>query len=242
MTRLETRSYAGAVLPFLPTPFSELSMATTASLIHVPVPHEKLHVLPSFRAEENTSNTAPELQSAPLLHTDAGPVATKQRLTEVAPVAAPHGGAPRDVIFELRHLTGLTWDNLAELLSVTRRSLHLWANGGSMNTPNERRVRDLLSAMRAIDRGTARENRSLLLTRHPDGRSLQDLLRESHFDQAIKLVGRGNGRAAPAKSLVGNARSKVTGPSLADMLGTSAEKAHADSEVALQPRRGQRRV
>ena len=38
------------------------------------------------------------------------------------------------MIFELRRLTGFTWDELALLLSVTRRSLHLWANGGPIMT------------------------------------------------------------------------------------------------------------
>jgi hypothetical protein len=36
--------------------------------------------------------------------------------------------APR-VIAEIRHLTGLTWEQLAQVFNVSRRSVHFWASG-----------------------------------------------------------------------------------------------------------------
>jgi len=81
---------------------------------------------------------------------------------------------------------------------VTRRTLHLWANGGPINTLNERHVRDLLVAIRELDRGTARENRALLLAPLRDGDStVGDLLQGRHFADVLRLVGRGRGRAPP---------------------------------------------
>ena len=41
---------------------------------------------------------------------------------------APSGAA----IGELRRLSGLTWDQLARLFNLSRRSLHFWASGKPM--------------------------------------------------------------------------------------------------------------
>ena len=64
----------------------------------------------------------------------AGPAVRQHRMALEATTTVLSFRA-RDGIFELRRLTGFTWDELALLLSVTRRSLHLWANGGPINTP-----------------------------------------------------------------------------------------------------------
>ena len=155
--------------------------------------------------------------------------------------AAPASFRARDAIFELKRLSGLTWEELAALLSVTRRSLHLWANGGAINTLNERHVRDLLVAMRELDRGTARENRALLLAPLRDGDiTVGDLLRGRHFADALKLVGRGRGRAVPPP-VTGEALWKPERLSVADRLGTSADRIHTDGGRALPRRRGPRR-
>jgi hypothetical protein len=112
--------------------------------------------------------------------------------------------------------------------------------GGSINTLNERHVRDLLMAMRELDRGTARENRALLLAPLRDGDvTVDDLLRSRHFGDAVTLVGRGRRRATP--SVPREALWKPEKLSVADMLGTSADRIHTDEGRALPPRRGPRR-
>jgi hypothetical protein len=187
--------------------------------------------------EQNTSNTAPGPHREPCPYTDVGFAAFKpERVTGIA--AAPRF-RPRDAIFELRRLSGLTWEELATLLSVTRRSLHLWANGGPINSPNEKHVRDLLIAMRELDRGTARENRGLLLAPLRDGGAVGDLLRGRHFEEAIALAGRGRGR--PISREIHEAVAKPSKLSVADMLGTSGDRIHTDEGAALPPRRGPRR-
>ena len=64
-------------------------------------------------------------------------------------VAAPAGA----VIGELRRLSGLTWDQLARLLGVSRRSVHFWASGKPMAQSNEEHLRRLLAVVRKVDRG-----------------------------------------------------------------------------------------
>jgi hypothetical protein len=188
--------------------------------------------------EQNTSNTAPGPYREPFPYTDVGFAAFKpERVTSIA--AAPRSFRARDAIFELRRLSGLTWEELATLLSVTRRSLHLWANGGPINSPNEKHVRDLLMAMRELDRGSARENRGVLLTPLRDAGTVGDLLRGRHFEEAIALAGRGRGRLTSPE--IREAVAKPTKLSVADMLGTSGDRIHTDEGVALPPRRGPRR-
>lgn len=218
-------------------------MATNTEVMrrYEPPPRKVVMILGHWSAVvQDTSNTAPEACPEPYEHTDVGPVRLKRVLAEVM-AAAPTSFMARDGIFELRRLTGLTWEELAALLSVTRRSLHLWANGGAINTVNERHVRDLLAAMRELDRGTARENRALLLAPLSEaGSTVSDLLRGRHFADALKLVGRGRGRAAPP-SVTGEALWKPERLSVADRLGTSDERIHTDGGRALPRRRGPRR-
>ena len=216
-------------------------MATNTEVVHrYELPPRKVVIVGHWSAVvQNTSNTAPEACPEPYEHTGVGPGRFKRLAEAIA--AAPASFRARDGIFELRRLTGFTWEELAALLLVTRRSLHLWANGGAINAPNERHVRDLLAAMRELDRGTARENRALLLAPLRDGDgTVGDLLRSRHFADALKLVGGGRGRAAPAP-VTGEALWKPERLSVADMLGTSGDRIHTDEGRALPPRRGPRR-
>jgi hypothetical protein len=193
---------------------------------------------PAPAGEQDTSNTAREPCREPYEHTDAGLAVFKIHVTS-AGVGAPTGFRVRDGIFELKRLSGLTWEELATLLSVTRRSLHLWANGGPINTLNEKHVRDLLLTMRELDRGTARENRALLLAPLRDNdMTVGDLLRGRHFRDALTLVGRGRGRAVPPIAVAVSRPEKL---SVADMLGTSADRLHTEERRALPRRRGPRR-
>jgi len=99
-------------------------------------------------------------------------------------------------VLELRRLTGLTWDQLARLLGVARRSLHFWASGKPLNARNEEQVYRTLDTVRSIDRGSAAENRALLL-RECGGRVPFDLLAGQQYGEVVELVGTGPGRARP---------------------------------------------
>ncbi len=93
-------------------------------------------------------------------------------------------------IAELRRLSGLTWEQLARLFGVSRRSLHFWASGKPLNATNGERLRRLLAALRRADRGTAHLNREMLLRDH-DGVIPVDLLAAGRYDDFIRLVGEG---------------------------------------------------
>jgi hypothetical protein len=223
---------------------SGMATNTVAEVVRRYEPPRKVVViignLAAAPIELDTSNTGPEACREPYEHTGLGWAVFKPRVVP-ATASGPPGFRARDAIFELRRLTGLTWEELATLLSVARRSLHLWANGGPINTVNEKHVRDLLVAVRELDRGTARENRALLLAplRGGDG-TVGDLLQGRHFADALKLVGHGRGRAEPPP-MTGEVSWKPEKLSVADRLGTSADRIHTDEGHALPPRRGPRR-
>ncbi len=107
-----------------------------------------------------------------------------------------HLESPRSSIMEVRRLTGLTWEKLADVFGVSRRSLHSWASGRKLKEKNEERVYSVRDTIREIDRGTARENRTLLLSKR-DGVAPIGLLRKGDYKAFVKLVGAGPGRRRP---------------------------------------------
>ena len=116
-------------------------------------------------------------------------------------VPLEEGGSVGVEIFEIRRLSGLTWDELATVFSVSRRSLHHWANGKPISAANEDRVRRVLATLQRIDRGEMQKNRALLMAPCPDGGLVIDLLRRADFDTVERLVQAGPGRLSPAGRL-----------------------------------------
>jgi hypothetical protein len=130
-------------------------------------------------------------------------------------------------IFEVRRLSGLTWQELADLLGVHRRTLHLWANGRPINAVNERRLQRLLGAMRRIDRGKASWNRSLLLQPQAEGVCAFDLLCDEQFGDAVALVGDGPGRQRGPTTLLAVDTVKARRPSPpGELLGALQDRVH----------------
>lgn len=101
------------------------------------------------------------------------------------------GGA----IAELHRVTGLTWEQLARLFGVSRRSLHFWASGKPMAPANEEHLQRLRAVIGKIDRGSARENRAALLAPGEDGSLPFDLLAAGHYERAFAQLGLGQRRA-----------------------------------------------
>lgn len=94
-------------------------------------------------------------------------------------------------IAELRRRSGLTWEQLARLFGVARRSVHFWVSGKPMNAANEERLGRLLAVVRNIDRGNARATRSVIVTALPDGLIPFDLLVKDEFDEVMGRLGTG---------------------------------------------------
>ncbi|WP_156040808.1 XRE family transcriptional regulator [Chondromyces apiculatus] len=111
-------------------------------------------------------------------------------------VAAPAGAA----IGELRRRSGLTWDQLARLFNVSRRSMHFWASGKPMASSNEEHLQRLLAVVRKVDRGSASANRAVLLGVREDGSLPFDLLAAGDYDRVLALLGPGESpRVSPPK-------------------------------------------
>ena len=103
-------------------------------------------------------------------------------------------------IGELCRLSGLTWDQLADLFGTSRRALRSWASGKSLNPADEERLHRTLAVIRKIDRGFAADNRSALLDGGETGELAFDVLKSGDFDRVVERLGEGVGRRAAGPS------------------------------------------
>lgn len=101
-------------------------------------------------------------------------------------------------IAALRRLTGLTWEQLAQLFNVSRRSVHFWASGSKMASENRAHLERVLDTVRFVDRGSATENRAAILATAADGTTLLDRLATGNYDSVIAVLGPGRQRAMRA--------------------------------------------
>ncbi|WP_030005881.1 helix-turn-helix transcriptional regulator [Picosynechococcus sp. NKBG042902] len=100
-------------------------------------------------------------------------------------------------INELRRLSGLTWEQLARLFNVSRRTLHFWASGQQINSSNEEKLNRLLGVIKYINRGSASLNRNLLLMPIKDGILPFDLLVDGKYQEVKNISGSGNAPQKP---------------------------------------------
>lgn len=130
----------------------------------------------------------PEYSTASSLSAESISRSTKplEQTTAGASLAAkPLGGA----IAELRRLGGFTWEQIARLFQVSRRSIHFWASGKMMSPRHEEHLHRVLSVMRRIDRGSASANRAALFTEGVDNIAPFNSLAEAQYDLVISLLG-----------------------------------------------------
>lgn len=142
----------------------------------------------------------------------------------VVPSAQPAGAA----IGELRRLSGLTWDQLARLFGVSRRSLHFWASGKPMAPSNEEHLQRVLAVVRKIDRGAAAANRALLLGVREDGSIPFDLLVGRDYERVPALLGPGNARRVPPARLSEQARAARAPRPPEDLVGALPDRIHRE--------------
>lgn len=135
----------------------------------------------------------------------------------------------RIALNQLRKLSGLTWDQLARLLNVSRRSLHLWASGKPLSRDNEEQLNRLLATVQYINRGSANLNRSLLLTSDVDGKLPFDLLRAGEYEEVKRILGSGNAPQRPKLApLSEDARTSRMPPNPADLVDALQEPIHRE--------------
>jgi DNA-binding transcriptional regulator YiaG len=158
-------------------------------------------------------------------------VARSQRSVEqttaggTVPVA-PHAGA---AIGELRRLSGLTWDQLARVFNVSRRSLHFWASGKPMAPINEEHLQRVLAVVRKVDRGSASLNRAALLGVGEDGSLPFDLLTAGHYERVLSLLGPGEARRFSLPKLSEQSRAARVPRPPEELVGALQDRIHPAS-------------
>lgn len=91
----------------------------------------------------------------------------------------------------LHQQSGLTWDQLGRVFGVSRRAVHMWANGGRLNAGNAEVLAQLASVVRALPTRDPALRRAALLAAGPDGRSVLDALRARHAGEQLPINGPG---------------------------------------------------
>jgi hypothetical protein len=99
----------------------------------------------------------------------------------------PRGFESRDIRSDREEITwikehsGLTWDQLGKVFGVSRRAVHMWANGGRLNESNAHRLRSFSAIVRDVEseirQPTPETVRTRLLQVESDGLSIVDRLR-----------------------------------------------------------------
>ena len=132
---------------------------------------------------------------APLKMTTSG-VKLPATILPTLPVTPPVR-LSQQAVNELRKLSGLTWEQLACLFDVSRRSVHFWASGQPLAVAHEEKLNRILDAVQYISLGSASLNRSLLMGLGKDGRSYLELLAAGEYAQVKRLLGVGNVHTKP---------------------------------------------
>lgn len=141
------------------------------------------------------------------------------------PSAEPGGKA----IGELRRLSGLTWNQLARMFGVSRRSLHFWASGKPMTPSNEEHLQRVLAVLRKMDRGMASSNRTALLTACEGGSIPFDLLVNGDYERALSILGSSAERRVAPPELAQEARAARVPSPPEDLVGALQDRVHPAS-------------
>jgi transcriptional regulator with XRE-family HTH domain len=121
----------------------------------------------------------------------------KDTFTDPPPAEAP---SEAGALSELRRLSGLSWEQLARVLGVTRRTLHFWASGQAIARSNEEHLQRALAVVRSIDRGSTTANRSVLLESFEDRMNAIDLLAAHDYERAASVTSRLSTTARASKA------------------------------------------
>ena len=75
------------------------------------------------------------------------------------PLKETHPSNPQEMVRWLYEESGLTWDQLARTLGVSRRSVHAWARGQRVSGTNLERLSNVYSTIRGLDANSAADRR-----------------------------------------------------------------------------------
>ncbi len=91
---------------------------------------------------------------------------------------------PAILVRTLHDASGLTWEQLARLVGVSRRSIHAWATGARLTAHHQERLAELYTVITDLGGGDARPSRvrDLLLEPKAGGSLFDQIRRESSRD------------------------------------------------------------
>jgi DNA-binding transcriptional regulator YiaG len=148
----------------------------------------------------------------------------------------------RSAVNELRRVSGLTWEQLGDLFQVSRRAVHNWASGETLNRKNESRLGHALATLRFIDRGLSSLNRAVLTQPLHDGRIPFQLLKEGAFEEVRQALGPGRSRSISTPSSRPSVRPPIA--NVAEMVMDDEEATEVSpplprkSFIPLKPKKG----
>ena len=141
----------------------------------------------------------------------------------------------RTSVAELRRLSGLTWEELADLMDVSPRSLHHWVSGKPASAEHQTRLQRLLGTLRRLDRGDSSQNRTLLLTPDHSGRLLLDLLKSEKYEASVALAGQQAAqRVSASTELSAAARASRTPPAPADLVQANQDRPRGSHRAVIK--------
>jgi hypothetical protein len=77
----------------------------------------------------------------------------------------------------LHDTSGLTWEQVSQLLGVSRRAVHMWAAGGAMSSGHEVILRRITAIIEQLQAASPSECRAAILAPRQSGQSIYDRLR-----------------------------------------------------------------
>lgn len=100
------------------------------------------------------------------------------------PFHFPQGVNAEEIVW-VKERSGLTWDQLGKVFGVSRRAVHMWANGGRMSESNSLWLQEVSEVVRTLvdtsSGGLVPESvRARLLEVGSDGTSIVGRLRRIH--------------------------------------------------------------
>lgn len=122
--------------------------------------------------------------------------------------------SPSELIVELKRLSGLTWAQISDVFDVDSRALHYWKAGKPVSAENHQKLGSATAMLRFIDRGTAEENKLLLLSKARYGKTLLELVKAGEFQTVMDLAGKGAGRVTFGRTLTDEARARNASPNV----------------------------
>jgi transcriptional regulator with XRE-family HTH domain len=120
--------------------------------------------------------------------------------TDVTRASEPRSSA--EMLVELRNLLGYSWEDIAQLLSVDRRSIYNWVSGNEVRRSNHEKIREVLETVRCLDRGIAEINRAVIEYSAPDCVPLRTMIIAGEHQLVREIAGRAHGQARPAGTAV----------------------------------------